>query len=328
MTGAATRIVFFGDVNSPFGVPHFFEILDTSGCEVVGLVLAPPRSGDLDAMSVPDRWGNAAERSLVATARDRSIPSWRPGRLDDRSLEAALLERSPDLFVSAGFRAIIPASLLGAARLASVNFHPSLLPRMRGSNPWFWTLAHGERETAATVHHMTPKVDAGDIIFQSRIPVDGDDTSSSLLRKTILESLRLVGPLVDGLRRGTLPRLPQNDALATTFREPADADYRIDWTRSARDIDRLIRASTSTPGALVTWRGAHLRIGRAEIGTDRSVACDHAAPGEILKVTPAAVVVKAGEGHVVLRTLRHEGQDVPAALVVGLLSASVGRRFE
>jgi methionyl-tRNA formyltransferase len=327
-TGEAIRIVFFGEVNSPFGVPHFFEILDTPGCEVVGIVLAPPRSGDLEAMSVPDRWGNAVERRLARTVREQSIPVWRPADLSDPSLGAGIAEVRPDLIVSAGFRSIILNSLLARPRLASVNFHPSLLPRMRGSNPWFWTVARGERETAATVHHMASKVDAGDIIFQSPIVVDADDTASSLLRKTILESLRLVRPLVDAARRGTLPRQPQNDAEAITFREPADADYRIDWRAPASDIQRLIRASSSTPGALTACRGVELRVLSGEIGTDVTVPSNHAAPGEILKVTPAAVVVKAGEGHVVLRTLRHEGQQVSASLVVGLLNATAGLKFE
>jgi methionyl-tRNA formyltransferase len=327
-TGESIRIVFFGDLNSPFGVPHFFEILDTPGCDAVGVVLAPPRLGDLEAMSVPDRWGSGVERSLAGTVRERSIPVWRPADLNDPSFGESIAAQRPDLIVSAGFRAIVPAPLLARPRLASVNFHPSRLPRMRGSNPWFWTLSRGERETAATVHHMTSRVDAGDIIFQSRIGVDPEDTASTLLRKTILESLRLVGPLVDGFRRGDLPRHPQNESEAMTFREPADADYRIDWHAPAADIHRLIRASTSTPGALTTCRGVPLRIVRAEIATDSTLPADHAAPGDIVKVTAAAVVVKAGEGHVVLRALRHEGQEVGASLAVGLLSTSSGLRFE
>jgi methionyl-tRNA formyltransferase len=329
MTAQPIRVVFFGDVNSPFGVPHFFEILDTAGCEVVGMVLAPPRSGDLEAMPGPDRWGNAVERSLVEAARARSIPVSRPAGLRDSRAIPAINDRAPDLIVSAGFRSIIPGPVIECARMAAVNFHPSLLPRMRGSNPWFWTLVRGERVTAATVHHMVSKVDAGDIIFQSRIAVGEEDTASTLLRKTILESLRLVHPLVDGLQRGTLPRDPQSEAEATTFREPTDADCRIDWHASATDIHRLIRASTSSPGALTTCRGASLRIARAEIGTDPTVSSEGAAPGDVLKVTPAAVVVKAGAGHLVLRTLRYEGQENPAALVLGLLNGgSSGWRFE
>jgi methionyl-tRNA formyltransferase len=327
-TGESIRIVFFGDVNSPFGVPHFFEVLETAGCEAVGVVLGPSRPGDLEAMWVPDRWGSAVERSLTETVRQRSIPVWRPADLNDPSIGEGVSGQRPDLIVSAGFRSIVPESLLALPRLASVNFHPSRLPRMRGSNPWFWTLSRGERETAATVHHMTSRVDAGDIIFQSRIPLDPEDTASTLLRKTILESLRLVGPLVDGLRRGNLPRHPQDESEAMTFREPTDSDYRIDWRAPAGDIHRLIRASTSTPGALTSCRGVQLRIVRAEIATDPTLPADHAAPGDIVKVTPAAVVVKAGVGHIVLRALRHEGHEVGASLAVGLLSTSTGLRFE
>jgi methionyl-tRNA formyltransferase len=198
---------------------------------------------------------------------------------------------------------------------------------MRGSNPWFWTLVRDERETAATVHHMVARLDAGDIIFQSRFRVEDDDTLSTLLRKSILESLRLVRPLVDGLRNGALPRTPQNEQEATTFREPADADYRIDWRMTARNIQRLIRASCSAPGALTRFRDSQLRITRAEIATDPTLDAIQAAPGDVIKITPAAIVVRTGEGQLVLRTLRHEDRDVAASAIVGPNQSS-GLRFE
>ncbi len=309
MADRILRTVFFSDVNSPFGIPHFFELLEIPGCEVVGLVLAPPRDGDVTGpMPVPDRYGLGMGRDLLARACDLGIPVLRSENLSTVDCCRNLALLAPDLLVSAGFRKIVPPEVLQIPRQAAVNFHPAKLPRMRGSDPCFWAIKHGELESAATVHHMVQRVDAGDIILQTPIRVADDDTYSTLQHKAIVESLRLVGPLVQGLIDGSSSRIPQDETRALTFSGPKHEDYRIDWSKPSRQVYNLVRASLSAPGAWTTFQGKTIRLTRAEIGTDPALLNLSRPIGTLLKLSPHAAVIKTGDGMLIVREIQFEGK--------------------
>lgn len=312
------RTIFFSDLDSPFGLPHFFELLSTSGCDVVAVVVGSGPSETNGQMVVVDRWGQAVARDLPAAATARGIPMLRPDDLAGAEFLARLRGLSADLIVSAGCSRILPADVLRAPGRAAVNLHPSRLPRVRGRNPWFWTLASGETEAAATAHHMTDAVDAGDIVLQVPVPIEPDETASSLRHKTTVESLRLVPRLVDLASRGQVPRTPQDLAAGSVFGEPTDQDRTIDWSTPSDAVHRIIRASLVSPGAITRFRGHIVRVLEAERGADVTLAAVDVAPGTVLKVTPHGVVVKAGVGHIVLRRLEVDGQVMPAAAAVGL----------
>jgi methionyl-tRNA formyltransferase len=307
------RTVFFGDVSSPFGIPLFFELIKTPGCEIVGVVLSPPGQGDwIGPMPVPDRYGQRIDRDLLAYVSELGVPLLRPQNLRNPGFCASLAQLDPALIVSAGFRKIIPSEVLLIPHIAAVNFHPAKLPRMRGNHPCFWTILYGEREGAATVHYMAEGVDAGDIILLVPIRIADDETCSTLMHKAIVESLRLVEPLISGLQTGSLSRTPQNEAQALKFNNPKPEDYRIDWRKPSRQIDNLIRASLSTPGALTTYIGKQIRLLRTEIGTDSSLITGTESAGTILKMSPHAAVVKTGDGALILRQVLFEGKTWPA----------------
>ena len=309
----------FTDLDSPFGVPHLFELLGTPGCQVVAVVIGAPGPSETGGvMRLPDRWGRAVLRDVLKTTTDLGVPVLQVPSVRDGTLVHALEGLSPDLLVSAGFRRILPREVLNVPACAAVNLHPSRLPRVRGRSPWFWTVATGETETAATLHHMVEEVDAGDIVFQVRVGVDANDTASSLQLKTTLESLRLIAPLIEAAAQGPLPRHPQNLSDGAVFSEPSDRDRMLDWSAAAGTVHRLIRASLLTPGAHTRFRERGVRVLDAELGTDPALWATAAPPGAVLKATTNGVAVKAGDGHVVLRRLEYGGQPLPAASVVGL----------
>lgn len=310
------RTVFFSEIDSPFGLPHLFELLDAPACEVVAVVVGPGPSQTGGRMTVLDRWGRAVPRDLIAATAASDITLLRPARLSDAALLDELRGLSPDLIVSAGCWRILPDDLLAVPRVAAVNLHPSPLPRVRGCDPWFWVLATGEPETAATAHHMIDRVDAGDIAFQTTVPIEPDDTASSLRHKTTVESLRLIPRIIEAAAAGRLPRTPQEPDGAKPFRNATDRDRTLDWSHPVEDVYRLIRASLDTPGAITRFRGHVVRVLGAELGTDATLSTVEAPPGTILKVTPGTVIVAAGTGHVVLRRLGVDGQAMAASSVV------------
>jgi methionyl-tRNA formyltransferase len=316
---AKIRTVFFSDLDSPFGVPHLFELLDTARCEVVAVVLGRPGVSETGGkMPVVNRWGQAVSRDLLGATARAHIPVLQPARIGGGELVSLLRPFSPDLLVSAGFRRILPPEVLAVPAKAAVNLHPSRLPRVRGMDPWFWTLAIGEAATAVTVHHMAEAVDAGDIVLQVPVCIDGDETASSLRHKTTVESLRLIAPLIEAASRGPLPRQPQDLSTGSIFPEPSDQNRTLDWTAPATTVHRLVRASLATPGATTSFRQRTVRVLDAELGTNPELWTIDAPPGTVLNATMHGVAVKAGEGHVVLRQLQADGSVLPAVAIVGL----------
>jgi methionyl-tRNA formyltransferase len=121
----------------------------------------------------------------------------------------------PDVFVVASFPKIIPAEILATARFGALNMHMSLLPRHRGPDPLFWTYWQDEPDAAVTIHWISERIDAGDVIVQQAVPLErGMPSRVAYMRLTTLG----VDLLADALARvgdGSAPRTPQNDALAT-----------------------------------------------------------------------------------------------------------------
>ena len=121
----------------------------------------------------------------------------------------------PDVFVVASFPKIIPAEILAAARLGAVNMHLSLLPRHRGPDPLFWTYWQDDRDAGTTIHWMTERIDAGDVIVQQAMPLErGMPSRAAYMRLTAL-GVDLLSDALARLGDGSAPRTPQNDALAT-----------------------------------------------------------------------------------------------------------------
>ncbi len=309
MTAPRLRTVVFTDIHSAFGIPHFYELLGNGDCELVGLVVGPAtaKATGVDK-EIMDKWGVTREGNLIREAVARGIPILLPEKASMPTFMTALKELHPHVLVSAGFRRILPREVLEIPEIAAVNFHPSLLPKMRGCDPWFWTIREGETESAATVHFMDERLDAGDIILQTVIPLIPAERAGTLFQKTLVESLRLIAPLLQMLRSGSVPRIQQDENRASTFPQPRPEDYRIDWNKSAVQISNLIRASQCMPGARTTFKSREVVITESEVGSDPALFEQPGKPGEVIRVSPQALVVRAGDGNVVVRLLDYEGQ--------------------
>jgi len=157
--------------------------------------------------------------SVGDTARERGIATLVPGDPNAADVVARVSALAPDFLFSFYYRAMLKAPMLATARRGALNMHGSLLPRYRGRAPVNWAVLHGERETGATLHYMTERPDAGDIVAQSAVPILPDDTASEVLDKvTVAAELALHGVL-PALIAGTAPRVPQDLTKAREFYE-------------------------------------------------------------------------------------------------------------
>jgi methionyl-tRNA formyltransferase len=225
------------------------------------------------------------------------------------AIESALAQAAPDLLVSWFWPRLIPGVWLGRARLGAIGAHPSLLPRHRGPNPYFWTIDEGDAETGVSVHRLTATYDEGAVLATATIAT-GERNAWQLARALDRPSLRLLRQVVSQFARGVLPaEFPQDSALITWAPEPSEVHLRVDWNWPSERILRRIRAISPVPGLAIEIRGLRLFV------TAAAVAADYPQPlfpGEAATLgrPPAAVVLRTGDGAVRIQraTLAREAE--------------------
>lgn len=179
---------------------------------------------------------------------------------DKQELVSRLEQASPDVLISVAWRYIFPRAVLDIPRFAAINFHGSYLPRCRGAHPTNWAIISGEKQTGVSVHFLDPGVDTGDIIIQESFPILPVDTAYSVRQRQDVLSVDLMRRLAGLLRQGKLPRVPQDNARATTFRKRGPEDGLIRWNEmDATQVFDFVRALTEPyPGAYTLHDGRRL----------------------------------------------------------------------
>jgi methionyl-tRNA formyltransferase len=240
------RIVFFG-------LPLAALLLESDGVDIALAALG--RSGAIGTRRLSRRLGK--ERVLQ-----------RPD-VDSDAFVARVGAAAPDLLVSWFFPKRIPQRVLDLARLGAVGVHPSLLPRHRGPDPYFWAIESGDAETGVTAHRLDDEYDTGPILAQRRLPIDPSWNAWMLARRLDRPSLGLLREIVSAFKERRAPsERPQMEDGATLAPEPDDQLLAISWQDEAGQIARRIRAASPWPGAF-TQIGDHLVIlTSARITTD------------------------------------------------------------
>lgn len=224
-------------------------------------------------------------------------------RLDER-VEEALVRDAPDLIVSWFWTRRISARVLATARLGGIGAHPSLLPRHRGPDPYFWAIDSGDSETGVTVHRLTERYDEGDILDARALAI-GDRDSWQLARALDRPSLELLRARVHAFARGEAPHgAPQDEALATLAPLPSGDELRVDFRWPSERALRRIRALSPVPGLALDVEGLELTILRARVAGSFPLALE---PGEAAVFgEPPTLVLRTGDGAIAVERASFE----------------------
>ena len=188
--------------------------------------------------------------SVAELAVSKGIPVYAPADVNHPVWIGRISAMQPDFIFSIYYRNILKQDILDIPVKGAINLHGSLLPKYRGRVPLNWAIINGETESGVTLHYMTAKPDAGDIIAQERFDIGCCDTAKIVFGKAVEAAKKLLKTTLPKLAQGTADRIPQNDADATTYKGRSAKDGEIDWTKSAEAVHNLIRAVTKPyPGA-------------------------------------------------------------------------------
>ena len=299
----ALRIALFGQ--AAFGRDVLVRLLG-AGYSIVG-VYVPPDEGRPDPL--------ASE----ASARGLALFRHRRFRRAGAALPELVAEHraiGAELNVLAFVTTILPPEIVDAPVHGSLCFHPSLLPRFRGGSALAWQIILGERESGVTVFRPDAGVDTGPIVVQKTgVEIRDTDSAGSLYFERLYPlGIEAIIEAVAAVAAGTARGVPQAHSLATAQGLLTDALARIDWTRDAFELDRLIRGCDPQPGALALWRGEPLRLFDARLLPG---AAD-APAGSVLGLEDGRLVLAARGGRLAVGRLRLGAGKKLAAAESGL----------
>ncbi len=307
------RSVFMG--TPAFAVPSLRALAATT--TLVGVVSQPDR---------PRGRGLGSEASPVSlVAAELGVPLLRPASVRTPETLTALAAWAPDLLVVAAYGKILPPALLALPTLAAVNVHASLLPRHRGAAPIAAAILAGDAETGVTIMLMSEGLDEGDMLLERTRPIDAADTTASLTSALAELGAEALTAALALLRTTGLQPRAQDASRATYAPRLTKTDGRIDWTRDAASIERMVRAFTPWPSAFTTLGGRTVKILTARVGDD---ARGDTAPGTIA-VRGLDLEVATGQGTLVVEGLQAEGRKaMPATAFAAGARLGTDARFE
>jgi methionyl-tRNA formyltransferase len=293
------RIIMIG--TGPFAVPTFRAVAG-SRHEVVSLVTMPQRFGRDRRTPMPCPMRKVAEELKVAV--------FDPEDINTPESVARLREEAADLLVVCDYGQILSSEALGAARHGGINLHGSLLPKYRGAAPVNWAIYHGEAISGVTVIHMTPAVDAGPCIAQASTPIGPDETAVELEARLCQLGASVVLQAIDAIEAGTAKALPQDAAQASRAPRLKKTDGLVDWARPAAAIKNHVRAMEPWPKTYTFWLREGEEPLRLILGPVDALETPSrtAAPGTILEAAGDRLVIAAGSGAVVARSLQPAGR--------------------
>lgn len=293
MSESSLRIMFAGTPD--FAARHLDALLASSH-QVVGVFTQPDR---------PAGRGNKLTPSPVKVlAEQHGVPVLQPKSLRPAENQQLVADLQADIMVVVAYGLILPQAVLDMPRLGCINVHGSLLPRWRGAAPIQRSLWAGDAETGVTIMQMDAGLDTGAMLHKLSCPITPQDTSASLY-----DRLAKLGPqglltTLASLAQGTAVAEKQDDSLATYAEKLSKEEAKLDWSLSAEQLERCIRAFNPWPVSYITIDEQPVKVWKAS-----AFDAEHSAqPGTIISADKQGIQVATAQGVLNLLQLQPAGK--------------------
>jgi methionyl-tRNA formyltransferase len=289
------RIAFMGTAD--FSVPILSELIRV-GHKIVAVYSQPPRK--------KGRGMTEKHSPVYHFAEAHGLVVRTPFSLKSAEEQHAFADLNLDVTVVAAYGLILPKLILETPRLGCLNLHASLLPRWRGAAPIQRAIMAGDAETGVMVMHMDTGLDTGPVLLMERVPIVSTSTLGSIQNELSHVGALLMVQAITALSYGKIQSTPQRKEGVIYAKKIKKDEARIDWTRSAHDIDCHIRGLTPCPGAfferMKEKKSTRIKVLRAYPSIENGV------PGEILSLDKD-ITIACGDGSLVITELQRAGKD-------------------
>lgn len=303
------RLIFAG--TPEFAATALLAIVD-AGHDVMLVMTQPDR---------PAGRGMSLQPSPVKRlALERGIAVFQPSTLKEAAAQERIVATGAEVMVVAAYGLILPQAVLDLPYLGCVNIHASLLPRWRGAAPIQRALLAGDSETGVCIMQMEAGLDSGPVLLREAVPIGAEDTAGSLRDRLAALAARLI---VAALARLPLAGQPQPEEGVTYAHKIGKGDALIDWSVSAAELDRQVRAFNPVPGAQASLGGEAVKVWRA------AAVAGNGEIGRILRVDRDSIVVACGAGALVVAELQKAGgRRLPVRQFLAGNPLAAGDRFD
>lgn len=295
------RIIYAG--TPEFAVPALQGLID-AGHDIVMVLTQPDR---------PSGRGMQLKASPVKQlALQHGLNVFQPENLKPSEVQDQIAATHADVLIVAAYGLIIPTAVLNIPKRGCYNIHGSLLPRWRGAAPIHRAILAGDSETGVTIMEVVPKLDAGNMVSKWAVPITEQDTTQTLHDAISREGARLMIEAMHTLQTtGQLPSEVQDESLVTYAHKLEKSESAIDWTQSAIQLSRQVRAFNPFPVATAKFKDQVCKLWFAQVA-QHAAELDLAQPaGTILQVQP--LVVACGDGALEIHELQMPGGKRQAA---------------
>ena len=262
----------------------------------------------------PDRPAGRGQQVTMSAVKQcalrHELPVEQPPTLKDAAAVERLAQWSADLMIVVAYGLLLPKNVLETPRLGCVNIHASLLPRWRGAAPIQRAIQAGDSESGVTIMQMDVGLDTGPMLLERVTPIAARETAATLHDRLAKIGAEAIVEAIDAIAAGRVTPRAQPQEGATYASKIRKEEALIDWSKSAVEIDRLVRAFNPWPIAETRWNGQQLRVWEASpLHTKTS-----AAPGTVIATSAAGIDVATGDGVLQLTRVQAAGRKaMPAA---------------
>ncbi len=285
---AGLRLAFMG---TPAFSAHILRALIGSSHDVVCVYSQPPRRAGRGRKMLPS--------AVQQLAENEGIPVRTPVSLKAPDVQADFANLRLDAAIVVAYGLILPKPILEAPKYGCLNLHASLLPRWRGAAPIQRAIMAGDQETGIAVMQMEAGLDTGPILSETTIPIAAKATAGSLHDILAEEGAKLLLETLGHLGDESLMAQPQSEEGITYAAKISKSEAKIDWKKSAIELDRLIRGLNPAPGAFFEHDGLRIKVLSA-VPIDVS-----GKPGEVLD---GQLIIACGEGALALEMVQPAGK--------------------
>ncbi|PDO89373.1 methionyl-tRNA formyltransferase [Kosakonia pseudosacchari] len=292
------RIIFAGTPD--FAARHLDALL-SSEHQVVGVFTQPDRPAGRGKKLMPS--------PVKVLAEEKGLPVFQPASLRAEENQQLVANLNADVMVVVAYGLILPKAVLAMPRLGCINVHGSLLPRWRGAAPIQRSLWAGDAETGVTIMQMDVGLDTGDMLFKLACPITDEDTSA-----TLYDKLAELGPqgliaTLQQLAQGTAQPQVQDETQVTYAEKLSKEEARLDWSLSAAQLERCIRAFNPWPMSWFAVDEQPVKVWKASVIPSKPTE----KPGTIVEVSKAGIQVATADGILNLESLQPAGKKAMSA---------------
>lgn len=295
------KIIYMGTPD--FAVPALLE-LHKAGYEIPLVVTKPDRP--------KDRGKKIQSCPVKLKALELGLEVVSPEQVKGNDeLIKKFNDIAPDFVVVAAYGKILPKEILDSPKYGCVNIHGSLLPKYRGAAPIQRAVINGEKETGVTIMYMAEGCDTGDIISTYKTPID-QKTSEDLFNELSVEGAKLLLETLPKMAEGKALRIKQDESLSCQAPMIFKEDGVIDFNKTAKEIDCLVRGFYSAPIATTIYKGEVMKVHAVKVANGKGK------PGEIIAAGKQGIEVACKDGSIEITRLQMPGKkamDVAAFLL-------------